>query len=478
MQCSQTNDFVLIGSGAGGSAAAGVLRTLSLDFAWFEAGQNMNEVLTHHPQQAYNQFDVPLWSVERLPELRTEDGRVLPYYIPKVVGGMTHHYEGVNFWTYKDTIASCQMSEEEEEQVLSFVKESTLTRVRCDAFDARYHTDHRTADQPAPSDKEFFSLNGCFYGACNSSSGCHLNSHAFGASEDWFKGSASTEYGTSGLQTGFTAEELIVDGRQVTGVRLQASNGTVLTACSRKAVLLAGGVMGDAHLLLPHVQEYKFFGQPYLVHYDADLLNRGGCDPQSQSGGTFFKMPQDNASSGFLSLFGACRVNNRTRLAFLAPEMVHPNMTGVILRENGKLVAQTNYNSDMEEQLLDDVEQATIHLFNVSIKDAFSVKSWSGGGWHWTGREDLSHRSRVRQFDNLYLADALGVTGVTTGWTSWNARVNGALAAYRAYKSTLPLECTSLRSEYQSHACCQKKETMDCKARYHAFQDKECCEAF
>jgi len=478
MECTTSTDFILIGAGAGGSAAASILRKMEVPFMWYEGGENMNHVLTDTPHAEYPSSEIPNWDSAYLPQLKSEDGRDLGYNLPRVVGGMTHHYEGVNFWTLEDTVRSMDISPDEEENVLQYVKNVTLAHVQCDTFDPTYHTHARSPFEPVPFES-IMSLNGCYYGKCDGPS-CDLNTHVFQKHPNWYKSSSSTEYGTDNLQTGFEAIELIKKQNRITGVRMLDAQNTSHVVCSQKAVLLAAGVMGDARLLLPHVSSYKFFGQPYLFHLETDLVYSDGCDEGSKSGGTFAKIPQTDTESGFLSVVGLCKVNGTTRLAYLAPEMINPNMTGTIKYVDGQIIAQTNYNDNMRDTLVSDVAHAAKQLYGISTLPSFVVDNWAGGGWHWTGQSDLSHRSRVHKVDNLYLADALGVTGTTSGWTSWNARVQGGLAAYRAVKNSENL-CDHTRFQYRSLKCCMNMSdssyfnTDTCIMMKSQYVDDGCC---
>ena len=470
-ECSNTADFILIGAGAGGSASAAMLRRLGANFLWYEGGKNQNNILTDHPKAAYSRFSVPSWDSTLLPELRA-GGKQLPYSIPKVAGGMTHHYEGVNYWNMEDTITSTDMSVDEEQNVLQFVRNTTLRHVQCDVSDTRYHTHYRTASDPAPhTDQPFMSLNACFYGHCVNDTNCNLNNYFGGKAGEWYSGSASTEYGTDSLHTDYVATQLIVKGKRVTGVKLRDGSNQLLTACANRAVLLAGGVMGDARLLLPHISEYKFFGQPYLFHYS----NPTTCDPGTYSGGTFFKTPKSSNETGFMSILGICTEKGKSQIKYMAPQAINPSMSGrIYYSSSGKIIAQTNYDDNILDTLRQDVADAARFLFNITQLESFLVDTWTGGGYHWTGQKDLSLRSRVNNFDNLYLADALGVTGTTSGWTSWNARVQGALAAYRAVHNNTD-GCNFTKSSYRSLSCCDTRTSTTCTLMRAQYKMDGCC---
>ena len=76
--------------------------------------------------------------------------------------------------------------------------------------------------------------------------------------------------------------------------------------------------------------------------------------------------------------------------------------------------------------------------------------------------------------DNLYIADAMAVTGATDGWTSFNARVAGALAAHRALRRARDL-CTDLKQTYQARTCCEQRHEGYCQNVESEYHRESCC---
>jgi hypothetical protein len=408
----------------------------------------------------------------------------MSYGIPKTAGGQTSHYAGVNYWTLSDTIASTQMSSNEYE-VLDFVKNITLnTGVVCDEYDERYHTHERQNTDPNTED-EFTASNACMYGRCNGTN-CALNKLFVSyyssdteknAISDWYKGSTITEYGADNIETGMTVQKLVVDNKKVTAIEAKSEQtGETEVICANKAVLLAAGVMGNAPLLLEHMNNYSMFGQPVITYINYELMgfsaSQNRCDSGSVSGGIIVKKGQ-NGDSGFMSTLGICKQNNVTKIIWATPQSVNPKTKGFIQYENNTIVAQMNYNDTILNDLKYDFQQAVSNIYNITID--VENADFSSGAYHWTGGYDLSIRSRVKNFDNLFLADALAVTGPTSGWTSWNARVAGALAAFRAIKH-FENNCAFSLKSYKKLQCCNNdfssQTCIDLKSQYKIDQ---CC---
>ena len=484
MQCDRAADFILIGSGAGGTPAAAMLRNLDVDFIWVEAGydvswrlQQYNYTDDRHKPQSQN-----MWHKDERPKLKRDMDIVMDYAIPKTAGGQTSHYAGVNYWTLSDTISSTQIRPSEME-VLEFIKNTTLKEgVRCDEFDPRYHTHERHNIDPNTED-EIMVTNACMYGQCKGSN-CELNklfvsSYSLDAEKnaisDWYLGSTITEYGADKIETGVKVQKLLVENGNVSGVHVLINESISQNLCAKKAVLLAAGVMGNAEILLPHVTDYKIYGQPYIPYYDNELMGFTGsnerCDDNTISGGVFVKLPKNG--SGFISTLGICKKNNTTRILWATPQAVNDKIYGIMhYDKNQNIVAEMNYDTNVLDDLKNDFRNAVMEIYNISIDT--SIFQFLDGGYHWTGHRDLITGSKVNNFTNLYLADALAVVGKTSGWTSWNTRVAGGLAAYRAVKS-FTKTCDEIRSDHITLDCCAANvET--CDDIRQDFIQSGCCE--
>ena len=93
------------------------------------------------------------------------------------------------------------------------------------------------------------------------------------------------------------------------------------------------------------------------------------------------------------------------------------------------------------------LDEDTLFDSNVTLTSGFQYAAY-----HWTGDESIVRRSKVRGFDNIYLADAMSVTGTTSVWTSFfNAHVAGALAALRSMNED-QRPCLTFQSYYKMHA--------------------------
>ena len=91
----------MVGSGAGGSVAAAYLQTHGAgDVGWYEAGPDESARLEEHPAAAGASYPTSLHA----PLPLTMNGAPLPYQIPLTTGGMTAHYQGVQFWTHDDVV--------------------------------------------------------------------------------------------------------------------------------------------------------------------------------------------------------------------------------------------------------------------------------------------------------------------------------------------------------------------------------------
>jgi hypothetical protein len=375
--------------------------------------------------------------------LRDGAGKLFSYGIPRGAGGMTSHYVGVNYWTMADITSSLQM-EADEVEALDFVRNVTNSRVYCDEYDPSYHTHPRSASEPAPDQPEtaFTALPMCMYGRCEGN--CSLNRYFLSTigltskeeQNGWFRNSAFMEYGQGRVRMGHTAVALRVIGGKAVGVHLD--NGThVNLACAREGVLLAAGVMGDAALLLPHLGSYPFFAQPVLIVMDYSLL--GGvetCDAGSEGGGTFHWLRD---GTGFMSTFGMCTVAGQKRLAWATPQAVNPAVRGVLSSASGTMYATVNYEDpSILSTLKADVQAAARESpWNISLQLGDELQ-FQHAAYHWTGDASVVDKSKVIGVSSLYVADAMGAVGATSGWTSYNARVAGSLAALRAIRDSAP----------------------------------------
>ena len=254
--CKKSADYILIGSGAGGTPAAAMLRRLNANFLWFEAGKDESKKLENFSHNNVNSLPT-LWDENQRPTLKTKT-ITMSYRIPKTAGGQTAHYAGVNYWTLSDTMASTQISQKEIE-VFEFVKNTTLSKgVKCDVYNPHFHTHRRMNNEPNTED-QISSTNACMYGSCKGTK-CDINKLFVSkystdtekdAINDWYRGSTITEYGSTNLQTNSQVQTIIANGSTITGVLVKSEFETYI-ACARKAVLLAAGIMGNAPIITTH----------------------------------------------------------------------------------------------------------------------------------------------------------------------------------------------------------------------------------
>ena len=462
-----------------------MLRQMNVRFLWFEAGKDESERLKIYNHG--NPSNRPTrWPVDERPSMTRTGGIDMPYAIPKSAGGMTAHYAGVNYWTIDDTMRSTQMSLDEL-HVLEFVKNTTLEiGVVCDQYDPRYHTHARINTEPNTQDV-FSSTNACFYGRCNGTK-CELNKLFVAqisldthkdAVDDWFKGSTITEYGASDLIPDTQVTSLVVEETRVTAIMVDSTKFGTSKICVTKNLILAAGVMGDADLLLPHLpsQSYKVFGQPDLVFSDYELFgftpSTARCDSGSVSGGVMIKLP--NPNHGFMSTLGVCKHGNQTRVIWSTPLAVNDKVEGVMRYKNGTsgdIVADMNYDDTILSDLVADFKETVLKLYNVTV-DTQNL-NFNAGGYHWTGHHELVVNSRVKHLQNVYLADALAVTGPTSGWTSWNARIAGALGALRAVRATSGW-CAQTKTCYETTECCSTSGNQTCSDIKSIYKANKCC---
>ena len=440
--CSSTADFIVVGAGPGGSAAAAYLRSHGASYLWYEAGGNETQKLYDHP--AFNASSMPS-QMYTPTNLVRENETPMSYSIPRTAGGQTAHYAGVMYWLWNDTIDSLQIADDEM-QSLEFVRSVTNNQVYCDEFNPEYHNQDRTPDGIV-QEQEFMSLPMCMYGRCRDNHKCQLNKYFVKAHDadksestdeisEWYRNSAIVEYGSSDLVLDSKIVRLYLVGTNVTGVYVQNLNtGDVTLSCANHAILLAGGVMGNAEVLLPLLTSYKFFGQPLVYYYNT--IQAGDCDLNTVSGGTLHRVSSDR-QRGFLASFGVCKLlsNNEPKLLWATPQGVNSKVEGVVsYHTDGTIQAQINYNNTIRQELVDDFTTTATHLFaNPNVVDRIVPVGTeiTIPSYHWSGHSENVHKSRILGYENLYVADAMGVTGTTHGWTSFNARVSGAVAAHRA----------------------------------------------
>lgn len=467
--CVETHDFILVGSGAGGSAAAAFLREHNASFAWYEAGGDESDRMRTHSAVDPMSLPTHMWSPTKL---QTTTGRSLAYQIPLGTGGMTSHYVGVSYWTLRDTRASLQMLPHETEALQFVINRTLATNVYCDEYDARFHTHNRSSEMPAP-DVEISSLPMCMYGRCNGTK-CHLNDYMASTSlgispleQNWYRQSSFMEYGGEGIRLNHRVVSIERSGARVTGVRVKNASGDVFLSCASNSVLLGAGVMGNAHILPS--PSYPFFAQPVVVHVDnAIAIRQDVCDEGSVSGGTLHH-PR------FLSVFSICTVNGVPRLVFASPQAINEHIHGTVFRDaNGSHVATVNFDDpQLYETLWSDLEYVASSLWGVTLTRP-SDQRVQYAAYHWTGDAHVVHRSRHREYDNLFLADAMAVVGTTSGWTSFNARVAGALAALRAMQEGNVYSCTHNYATFHSH-CCNHTSDDVCTEMRREYQSRACC---
>ena len=461
----------MLGAGAGGSAAAAYLHRHGADVLWLEAGGDESGKLRDVPAKGPRSQPQETWTPT---VVQRGDGVRLDYAIPKTAGGMTRHYAGAQFWTMEGTVASLRLRDDHEREALDFVINVTNhpSNVHCASFDPRYHTHVRDASTAAPGTEELLSLPMCMYGECKGGASCDLNqwfASNLGLAAppmDWYRHSAYVEYAPHAppVQLHSEAAELLLTNGTATGVRL--TDGRLY--CARQAILLAAGVMGDARLLLPHVGPYPFFAQPVVVHADPSVP----CDPGTVSGGTFHRR------GSFLSTLGICRNGTRNHVAWATPQAVDALVVGTLsLDADGTVNATVNFeDARILETLRTSVALAVEALFGIP-DFLLTATEISYAAYHWTGDAAvIAPDSRVRGMTNVYAADAMGVTGATDGWTSFNARVAGAIAAHRALRRGGDQVCEELRAIHSSASCCTLEEyAYYCEALAQEYGSNGCC---
>ena len=222
---------------------------------------------------------------------------------------------------------------------------------------------------------------------------------------------------------------------------------------------------------MPHIGPFEFFAQPVTIHVDDGVVTgRQTCDAGSVSGGTLHTFQE----TGFLATFAACKVNGSTRVLWLTPQAINANVRGTVSMINGTLTASVNYEDvDVAQALVADVARATRDVFGHEV----NIQSVSrlAPAYHWTGTRATSFRSRVTGIEGAYLADALGISGTTRGWTSFNARVSGALAALRASRMLSDV-CATLQNDFSSESCCTTT-TQQCRELRAEHRRHGCCGA-
>lgn len=456
--------------------AASYLQDHNANFVWLESGGDESHKLDDY--SANNPLSMPTqnWMPTNLV---TNTGRSIPYQIPKTTGGMSAHYKGNQYWTMTDTVHSLQINKNEM-KALNYVRNITNTQVFCDEFDHRYHTHSRSPSDPAPY-LQMTSFPTCMYGKCKDNAKCKLNSLYAGDIglsplsdfEGWFRQSSFVEYWhrdnkTIPVRTNSEVESLEMNGTRAVGVHVKTGSSTSFI-CARKSVILAGGVMGNSHIL--PISSYSFFAQPVVVYMNSNIASKQeSCDPNTISGGTVHKQGQ----TGFMSTLAICKVNQKNRIIWATPQAVNPNVKGRITRfNNGTVKAELNLDdATILNQLNRDFSDTFMHIFNVNVSLS---SSFQYAAYHWTGDSENVKHSRLRGFDNIYIGDAMGVTGITSGWTSFNARVAGALAAMRSLERD-EKPCSTLKRYFKQEECCDKINTKPyCKELRHDYKQENCC---
>ena len=462
--CDQHYDYIVIGAGAGGSAAAGMLNSMQRSFMWFDAG---DDEVAKQGDTWYQPSGVTGWDSSAVPELYFDENQIL-YSIPRVIGGQTAHYAGVNYWTDGDTRGSTNMTMDES-IVLEFVRNVTLSRgVQCDEFNPKIHSHFRTATEPNTED-DYAIFNNCMYGTCFAQT-CNLNAYFWDqATPRWKRGSAYTEY-RGHVQTNVRVLRLVMEHTKIAGVIVRYDNGTESFTCAAQAVLLAGGVMGNAKLLIPDiVPHYDVIGQPVIVLIDPSMYS---C--LNRTGGTMIKYATKQRP-GFLSTLAVCTDNDRRRVYFATPQAINNRISGRMSLNQSTLRHRLvmHYDDTTLQQLVRDVKD-TLGRFNLTY-DGVWPTDFTYAAYHWTGTDSLTHQSLVHGTKNLFIADALAVRGTTRGWTSWNARIAGALAAWRAVRTADRHDtCENISDRYITNGCCGSLVPY-CRELRYTYQENLCC---
>lgn len=178
--------------------------------------------------------------------------------------------------------------------------------------------------------------------------------------------------------------------------------------------------------------------------------------------------------TGFLSTLAICKVNQTNRILFATPLAVNSDVKGVIeKKENGSVKATLNLDDEsILDQLKLDFSRATMQIFGINVS---LTANFQYAAYHWTGDAKYVKHSRLRGFENIFVGDAMAVTGKTSGWTSFNARVAGALAALRALRM-MNNPCNALEDHYGRENCCgQPIPSLYCVQLQREFKRKSCC---
>ena len=450
------------------------MHTHNVNFAWYEAGGDFSDQLLNQAD-VHSTFQSPSWTSQNYVKLRDSiTKKEIPYSMPKAAGGMTTHYEGVSYYTEDDIISSLSLNDIEKQEILGFVH--NYTKVHCDIFEDDIHTHDREANKPAVHDG-FVVLPQCMYGKCRGSS-CALNKYwwtlfsSVTKSElnDWYKNSAFIEFASPDLMPSLYSEVsgLIVKDKSAQGVMVKQDTRQFLS-CARYGVLLASGVFGNARLLLDVVPQIPFFAQPVSLFMDTDVVYSSNdvCDTGTHTGGTAHM----TSLPGFLATFAACQVDGQTRVVYSAALAVNSKINGTMFRENSTVVAEVNYGDEsikatLRNQFLDAITSRFGNASQLSPVSEFEYASY-----HYTaGVSDLVHASKFTPLENVYLADASAVTGHTSGWTSFNARVAGAVAAKRLLRAKQTPMCSN-ESIYNGIDCI----TLSRSALNTVYEDFGCC---
>lgn len=136
-----TYDYIVVGAGTGGMAAAQTLADRGANVAVFEGGTDESFRLMHYawqepgtqnaqgePMSHYMPTRVFADTQETKP---IGDGGENEYGIPYAVGGTAGHYHGVNFWYDIDVKNGLEMDDLELADVLTAVEDHALPHMKC-----------------------------------------------------------------------------------------------------------------------------------------------------------------------------------------------------------------------------------------------------------------------------------------------------------------------------------------------------------